>query len=248
MTIPHLFLPPKSLQEEEIVIQGERAFYLLDVLRLRRGERVYLMDGEGAYFLAELTSASKGKAVLKIIAREWRERKPPFIISAIPILKGDKTETAIRALSQMGISTFFPFTSERTIVKLNEKRKRQKEERWQKLAMEEAELSCSPFYPQIKYIRSFKDVFNELSDVPILIAYEEATREKGGFLYSLPDRIALITGPEGGFSEREIEFAKEKGAFIVSLGENIISAEFAPIVFATLILFFHRFDIPLRVL
>jgi 16S rRNA (uracil1498-N3)-methyltransferase len=248
MTIPHLFLPPKSLQEEEIIIQGERAFYLLDVLRLRRGERVYLMDGEGAYFLAELVSASKGQAVLRIIEKAYKERKPPFIISAIPILKGDKTETAIRALSQMGITTFFPFTSERTIVKLDERKKRQREERWQKLAMEEAELSCAPFYPQIKDIRSFKDVLNELSDIPILIAYEQAQKENGGFLYSLPERVALITGPEGGFSEGEIEFAKGKGAFLVSLGDNIISAEFAPIVFAIFVLFFHRFDIPLRVL
>jgi 16S rRNA (uracil1498-N3)-methyltransferase len=248
MTIPHLFLPAKSLQDEEILVRGEKAFYLLEVLRLKRGERLYLMDGEGAYFLAELVSGSKGQAILRIVEKEYKERKPPFIISAIPILKGDKTETAIRALSQMGITTLFPFTSERTIVKLDERKKRQKEERWQKMAIEEAELSHSPFYPRVKNIRSFKDLLDELSNIPILIAYEGATEEIEGSIFPIPERIALITGPEGGFSEREIEMAKGKGALLVSLGENIISAEFAPIVFATLIFFSNRFDIPLRVL
>ncbi|MGB9878009.1 MAG: RsmE family RNA methyltransferase, partial [bacterium] len=112
MTLPHIFLPAKDLQGEEVILEGEKAFYLLDVLRLRKGERLFLMDGEGAYFLAELISASRGKAFLKIIGKEWKERKPPFLISAIPLLKGDRTETSIRALSQIGISAFLPFISE----------------------------------------------------------------------------------------------------------------------------------------
>ncbi|MGB9876994.1 MAG: RsmE family RNA methyltransferase, partial [bacterium] len=113
--------------------------------------------------------------------------------------------------------------------------------------IEEAELSRSPFYPEVKRIRNFKDVLEELEDIPILIAYERAEEMAGTNLFNVPEKVALITGPEGGFSEREISLARGKGAKLISLGENIISAEFAPLILATLVLFSYRFDIPLRV-
>lgn len=246
MTLPHLFLEPKDLQGEEVTVKGERAFYLLDVLRLRKGERIYLMDGEGAYFLAELLSAGKGRASLRILEREWRERKPPFLEVGIPLLKGNRTETALRALSQMGVSSFLPFVSERTVVKLDERKRKQRRERWQKQVIEEAELSQSPFYPRVREIRKFAEMLEDLGDTPILIAYEGAKAENTHF-YTIPQKVAIITGPEGGFSEKEIDLAKGKGAHLVSLGENILSAEFAPIVLASLVLFSYRFDTPLRV-
>lgn len=247
MSIPHLFLEPEKLQGEEVVLRGEKAFYLLNVLRLKRGERVYLMDGEGAYFLAKLLSASKGSASLQIVKREWRERKPPFLEIGVPLLKGNRTETAIRALSQMGVASILPFISERTVVKLDERKKKERQKHWQKQAIEEAELSCSPFYPQIKEIKRFADVLEELGDIPILIAYEHSPGEEGISLYSVPQRVALLTGPEGGFSEREINLARRRSARLVSLGEHILSAEFAPIIFTSLVLFSYRFDTPLRV-
>ncbi|MBC7327503.1 16S rRNA (uracil(1498)-N(3))-methyltransferase [bacterium] len=235
------------MQEEEVIIKGERAFYLLEVLRLKKGEKVYLMDGEGAYFLAELIKAKKGRASFKILEKQWRERKPPFLEVGIPILKGNRTETAIRALSQMGVVSFQPFLSERTIVKMDERKKKQKQRRWQKQAMEEAELSQMPFYPFVREIGRFPDILEKFGDIPLIIAYEGATFREEKLLYPLPQRVAIITGPEGGFSDKEIEKAREKGAYLVSLGENILSAEFAPIVLASLILFSYRFDTPLRV-
>lgn len=246
MTLPHLFLEPKYFQEEEVIVKGEKAFYLLEILRLKKGERVYLMDGLGAYFLAELVSAKKGRANLRILDREWRERKPPFLEVGVPVLKGGRTETAIRALSQLGVVSLFPFVSERTIVRLDERRKRQRQRRWQKQAIEEAELSHLPFYPDIKEIREFRDLLEDLRDMPILIAYENAPLETQ-YLYSIPQKIAIITGPEGGFSDREIKLAKQRNAHLISLGEHILSAEFAPIVLTSLVIFSYRFDTPLRV-
>lgn len=246
MTLPHLFLTAEDLQGEEVVLKGERAFYLLDILRLKKGERVYLMDGKGAYFLAELSFARKGEASLWIVKREWRERKPPFLEVGIPLLKANKSETAIRALSQMGVNSISPFVSERTVVKLDGQKKREKQERWQRQAIEEAELSCSPFYPEVKEIRRFADLLEE-NHLPFLIAYEHMNSEEGKSLYPIPHKLLIMSGPEGGFSEKEINLAKEKSAKLVSLGEHILSAEFAPIIFVSFVLFAYRFDTPLLV-
>lgn len=247
MTLPHIFIEKKDLEENEVVVKGQRAFYLLDILRLRKGERVYLMDGEGAYFLAELVSARKGRAYLRIVERKWRERKPPLLEVGIPLLKGNRTETAIRALSQMGVFSLTPFISERTILKLDERKKKQRQRRWQKQAMEEAELSHSPFYPRVKEIKQFADMLEDLGDTPILIAYEHTPLNTPS-IFTIPEKLAIITGPEGGFSEREIKLAKERNAHFVSLGELILSAEFAPILLASLVLFSYNLDTPLRVL
>lgn len=246
MTLPHLFLEPEDLGGEVVVLKGEKAFYLLDVLRLKKGELVYLMDGEGAYFLAEFLSGEGKKVSLRIVEREWRERTPPFLEVGIPLLKGSKTETAIRALSQTGVTSLLPFISERTVVKLDEEKKKERQKRWQRQAMEEAELSRCPFYPQVKEIKRFEDMLEELGDTPLLIAYESPLGERT-HPYTIPHRLAIVTGPEGGFSDKEIKLAREKGAHIVRLGEYILSAEFAPIVFASLVFFSYRFDTPLMV-
>lgn len=237
MTIPHLFLPPQDLEEDSVKIEGEKAHYLKNVLRLKRGDNLFLMDGEGGYFLAQVEEMGK-ETRARILERHWKQRKPPFLKVGLPILRGGKTEIALRALAQLGVHTIIPFFSVRSVTRLDGERREEKRIRWQRVVEEEAEVARYPFYPKIEGITEFPQMLEQLREEYTLFAYEEGGMPlKEALPQELPPHIALVTGPEGGFTKEEVEMAREEGAKIISLGENILRAELAPIVLAVLILY-----------
>lgn len=123
---------------------------------------------------------------------------------------------------------------ERTVVKLDEKTASKKIERWQKIAEVAAKQSMRDIIPEIENIVKLKDITKEDYDT-VLVAYEN--EEKNMLKQELKKiqgkdryKIAIVIGPEGGISEREIEILKNMGAVFVSLGKRILRTETAGIV------------------
>ncbi|NLA14794.1 MAG: RNA methyltransferase, partial [Tissierellia bacterium] len=152
-----------------------------------------------------------------------------------------KLETIIQQNVELGVKSFIPLITERTVVKLNEKDREQKKlDRWQKIAKESAKQSKRNIIPTVEPIITVSELIEKLKniDAEIIVPYElEDVKILKDVLKEPKDNYYIVIGPEGGFDIKEIEMFQEIGAHIVTLGKRIIRTETAGIVTASVIMY-----------
>ena len=208
---------------ERAFLAGEQARQIATVLRLQPGEHVVLVAG-GTEHEVELQAVAIAQVTGKVIARRAVTTELGFALTlAIPLLKGDRSEEIVEATTQLGVSRFVPFTSERSVVRDLATAKR---DRWAKIAREAAETSHRGVVPSIEPVLPWPALL-EILDRPIVL-WEEATEPRLVDATGTGD-VALVIGPEGGLTKDEVALARTGGATVASLGRRILRAETAAI-------------------
>jgi 16S rRNA (uracil1498-N3)-methyltransferase len=240
-----LFAEGKLRAGDVYIPEREQQHYLRDVLRLHGGDRVIVVDGEGSEFDALIQRRGRSKIHIEIERALSKEGAAVLRIHLlVGLVKGKKIERVIRDATELGVESITPFISERTVARDVSVAK---VERLHKIAREEARLSGRTRMPRI------------FPPVPLSLAVEGVEGEKlifwegGGrgvreYLRnreSVPDAVSICTGPEGGFSDREIKRAEENGFTVLDLGTRILRAEVAPAV-ATVLVQYEWGDLSIR--
>lgn len=235
------FVNQENITEELVTITGEDVFHISKVLRGRAGDKIICCNGTGLDCLAEITEIEASKVTARILHFLEDNREPQIqLVLAQALPKSDKMELIIQKGTEIGVSAFLPFTSERTIVQLNDKKEQKRGERWRKIAKEAAEQSHRSIIPELLPTVSFKELLRLVNQQLSLFAYEN---ERTSTLYKAlenqknPTKILLIIGPEGGFTEKEAADIQASGAISVSLGKRILRTETAGLVGAANILY-----------
>lgn len=235
------FVNPEQFADDKVIITGDDVHHITKVLRLKVGDHIICSNGLGIDALSEIIQIDSTQVLCNIVSILDKVNESNInIILAQSLPKADKMDLIIQKGTEIGISSFLPFISERTIVRLDDKKEQKRLERWQKIAKEAAEQAHRNKIPEILPVSSWKDLLAKISDQLTLIAYE---KEAKNFLYQTmknnPEckNILLIIGPEGGFSEKEIKEAEDNGATSVSLGKTILRAETAGLVGAANIIY-----------
>lgn len=241
----HRFFIAQSTEvNQHVIISGNDYNHLKNSLRLNIGDRVILSDGHGFDMEAEIITYQIEAAELKILTKEKSEVEPKikvWLAQGLP--KKSKMDLIVEKATEIGFSGLIPLESQRTIVKYNKKKKAKKISRWQRVAEAAAKQSGRAVIPEIKNfcnsnnIKSLKEQFDY---VLLLWEDEKKTTIKSFFKKNEIDfeaKILLIIGPEGGFSETEVnKFEQELEAEIITLGPRILRTETAGIVALTAIL------------
>ena len=217
--------------KNNIILDEEDTYHLLKVMRARRGEEIEVVADDNVY-LSEITSVKPLKIVSKKLIKENNEL-PNYVVLIAALLKGDKMDFVLQKATELGVSEIVLMTSERTIVKVKGHKDDLKLGRYQKILKEAAQQCKRRKIPFIKRIIDFNQLDEAYADVK-LIAYEGArtsvaTLNKKIDSLKPKQKLAIVIGPEGGFSEGEIAFAKHNGFTPVGLGNRILRAETASI-------------------
>jgi len=209
---------------ERALLTGDQARQIATVLRLKPGERIVLV-ADLVEHEVELQAVAAGQVTGKVVARRPVTTELPFrLILAVPVLKGDRSEEIIESASQLGVSRFVPFTSERSVVR---ELSAPKYIRWQKIAREAAETAHRGAVPRVDEAVGWAALFAHLGG-QVVVCWEEAAGPQ--LLEAAPDGdLALVVGPEGGLTADEIENARRHGAAIASLGRRILRSETAAV-------------------
>jgi 16S rRNA (uracil1498-N3)-methyltransferase len=242
------FIPPEQFHEATVVITGSDAHHIIRVMRSQKGDKVICSNGINREALVALTVLDKDIVeadIIEELALTQEARIEVWIAQSLP--KGDKLETVIQKNTEIGAARFIPFVSERTIVQYDEKKAAKLQERWEKIAKEAAEQAHRNRVPEITKPLTWKQTLQLVSKVDLaLICYE---KESGLQLKQLlsdafsqdvtppTGRVLLLVGPEGGFSEKEINEAIAAGCHCISLGARILRTETAAMVALTCILY-----------
>ena len=218
-----------QLQQNQILLTPQQQHYLSRVLRLQKGDRFIAMDGIGKWWLAQLEGEEAQILELLIVETEL----PVSITLMVALPKGNGFDEVVRCCTELGVACIAPVMSDRTLLNPSP----QKLERWQRIAAEAAEQSERSFVPTILEPISFDAALSSFATQQKYIC-----EGRGNYphlkncLHNQGEMsIVIATGPEGGWTEKEIDNAIQAGFQPVSLGHRILRAVTAPIVALSLI-------------
>ena len=226
------FVTAEELEHNFLVLTGENAAHA-KVLRLQNGEEVLVCDGTGNECLCSISDVSSGQISLVVKSRQSSSSEAKIRASIyMAFSKGDKLEHVIQKATELGAAEIVAFPSRRCVSRPDEKSLAKKLERWQKIAASAAEQSGRGMIPQVLTVDSYKAALERAATADKAILFyenEKATTLRMALEESGFSSISLLTGPEGGLEEMEVEQAKTAGLHICTLGSRILRCETAPL-------------------
>ncbi len=246
----HFFAEPTDINTEErtILLRDDNYRHLVQVLRGRVGEKILVSDGDGTDYQCEITEILPEAVELHIDFREEMHELPADIYLFQGLPKSDKMELIIQKAVELGARAIVPLETKNTVVKLEGKKSESKVKRWQAIAEAAAKQSKRSVIPEVLPVMGWRQAMDYVADFSCrLIPYENARdiRKTMAELQRLvtEDRearetepktlsrrkIGIFIGPEGGFTDSEIQAAMDHGIVPVTLGKRILRTETAAI-------------------
>ncbi|KPA10293.1 Ribosomal RNA small subunit methyltransferase E [Candidatus Magnetomorum sp. HK-1] len=239
------YIPENAIYEGKAIVCGTDAHHIKNVLRLEQGDIIQLIDLYGQSYRAKIKNLSNTQ-ILTEIMDQFEISPPPdlHITIAQSMLKDKKTDILVRQATELGISRWVAFVSERSIARPNAERMKKKINRWKTIARSASQQCRRQLIPDIhEELMDLKDVYSLMST--------GNNYQKGFFFWeraqaalkrdekSSPKELILVFGPEGGFSNQEAKQAIDYGFFVKSLGPRILRAETATITGLSLIQYLY---------
>lgn len=233
----HFFVEGSDIDTDKRIVRltGDNYNHLKNVLRVRIGEKILISDGEGTDYECDVVEIHEESEILLHINFVEENHELPaeiYLFQGLP--KQDKMELIVQKAVELGAHAVIPLDSKNTVVKLDDKKAQKKTERWQAIAEAAAKQSKRSIIPEVMPVMKWKDAMEYVKGFDLkLIPYENAKNIKHTMeeLEKLPEhgKIAVFIGPEGGFSEQEVEDALQHGIEPVTLGKRILRTETAAI-------------------
>ena len=234
--MPKFFIEQKQIKEDKITIYGQDVNHIKKVLRAKKGEELEVCNKTtGENYLCEILEIENEKIECNIKQKlniQTESNIEVTIFQGLP--KADKMEYIIQKSVELGVYDITPVEMKRCVVKLNEKDKSKKVERWQKISEVAAKQSGRDIIPHINNVINIKNMYELIPKYDIVIvAYEnEQNRTLKEQLKQIKEKykegkikIGIVIGPEGGLEENDVEQLENNGAKIVTLGKRILRTE-----------------------
>jgi 16S rRNA (uracil1498-N3)-methyltransferase len=227
------FVEPSDIDETQISIRGtEDRKHMLKVLRMRVGGEIEVSDSQKYEYIARIASIDPDEIKAIIVEKHRFRREPKLqttIYQAIP--KQGKMDVIIQKCVELGMTRLIPVQTERSIA-TGESLSGAKLDRWRKVAQEAGKQCKRGFIPTIGERVSFLEMLPQFSDYDlVLFPYEQETgRTLKATLRNVkevPLRVAILIGPEGGFTDEEATAVEAAGGLPVTLGKTILRTETA---------------------
>jgi 16S rRNA (uracil1498-N3)-methyltransferase len=239
----HRFYVPAVPSNEVFPLSRRDARKILRVLKLSPGEEILLWDDEGREYRALITRTEGMSVYVQVLEEHNREVESPLrlvLVQGIP--KGDKFEFIIQKATELGVWRIYPAVTERTVVRIPPERQASRRERWQSVAREAARQSGRVHIPEIMPVSPLNEVLDEIERDSHRIILWESEKEAGLKEYLRSSRppqtpVYLFIGPEGGFSEQEVDCCINNRCTSVTLGPRILRVETAGLIVLSLILY-----------
>lgn len=236
------FVSKKSFHGDKVLLGSDHAHQLRDVLRMKEGEHIVVLDNEGLEYDVVLTQVRREQVIGQIEEKRPAAGEPAVQVTLFQsLLTRDKFEIVLQKCTEVGVTEFVPMVTERSLIR-ETFIKPEKVDRWQRIITEAAEQSHRGRIPKLSPPITFEQVLGGLANFDCrLIAWESQGQGIRMVLRAdnknVPRTVALLIGPEGGFSEREVELAKENSVTPITLGPRILRTETAAIVASALVLY-----------
>ncbi len=244
MSRRRFFAPPEAFSPDgtSVALGRDEARHLRDVLRLGRGDEVFVFDGEGREFLCRVDESGRDRAVLAVggEVEPASPESPLRLTLAVALLKGEKLDLVVQKATELGVGRVVPVATKLADVRLRDGDDTSRRvERLRRIALEACKQSGRARVPAIDAPVAFEP-FVKSADAD---GWRVMFSERGGAglgdtvesLRGRPAAVAALVGSEGGWTDEEITLARDAGWDIVTLGGRVLRAETAAITVAALL-------------
>lgn len=231
---------------DTVCISGDEAIHILKVLRYKAGDEFEICNNTGVVALAEIENVEGKKLDAHIKTVTLSDKEPErkmYVFQGLS--KGTKMELVVQKATELGAYAVVPVKMDFSVVKLKDEIA--KTERWQKVAFEAAKQCKRAVVPEVLKPVEFKEAVKMMAELDVAFVPYEC--EKDGSLKKLLEKqkgaetAGFIIGPEGGFSEKEIELVEQSGIPKVTLGKRILRTETAAIATLAVLMYnYGEFD------
>lgn len=247
--MPKFFVTQEQVNEnkQEIKIKGTDVNHLKNVLRIKIEDKIEVCNLENQQnYYCQVKEIEKECITAKILEKIMQTTESNVKVSVFQGLpKAEKMELIIQKAVELGVYDITPVDMKRCIVKLKEKDADKKIQRWQKISEVAAKQCGRNIIPEIHSVISSKDIGDKISGYDVvLVAYEEekviTLKEE---LLKLKQKeqdeikIAIVIGPEGGLENKDVEYWKENGAKVITLGKRILRTETVALQMLSIIMY-----------
>jgi 16S rRNA (uracil1498-N3)-methyltransferase len=236
------FVPSTQIRDGLVYLEGSDHHHLQTVLRRTVGDELRILNGKGEEWVAQIVEMTAQTTIARLSGSIGRQTEPQLKINLVQSLpKADKFEWILQKNTELGVSRFQPFISERSLIKLDAVTKAKKQERWQKIIQEAAEQSGRGIVPPLLPVLEWREFIARFPKGLVLLPWEveqqHSLKDVLGTLTELPEQVSVLIGPEGGFAQEEVTVLQELGAIPITLGPRILRTETAGLVAAAALLY-----------
>jgi 16S rRNA (uracil1498-N3)-methyltransferase len=244
MTRRRFHAPPGAFNStlDSVTLASDEARHLRDVLRLKPGDEVYVFDGAGKEFHCAVEESRRDTAQLKVIAEvaPARSESPLELTLAVALLKGEKFDLVVQKATELGVTRVAPVVTKLADIRLRDESDATKRvARWQRIALEAAKQSGRAVVPKISEPVSFESLIETREPKMSCLMFSErdgqSLPEAMRLLPAKVSRLTALVGSEGGWTNEELDAARQAGWAIVTLGGRTLRAETAAIAVAVLL-------------
>lgn len=226
MRVSRLYLPTSIQAGQDIELDDDSAHYVRNVLRLKQSAPLIVFNGEGGEWTAKIQESHRKRVAIR--TERWIDRhveSPLTVHLGLGVSRSERMDWAIQKAVELGVSTIFPLLTERCVVQLKEEKRRQKHRHWQRIVQNAAEQCGRTRLPEVTDIHTLGDWLTVPQGLKIFL--DPNARATLSQLQPDAHQVALLSGPEGGFSETERQLAEAAGFIPVRLGKRILRTETA---------------------
>ena len=228
MRLSRIFTDQTLTPGGEVTLDKSASQHLLKVLRLKSGAELRLFNGLGGEYAATLLGESGKQAQVKVSEFYDADLESPLHIQlVIAISRGDRMDWVMQKATELGVAAIQPLFSERTEVQLKGDRLARKQQHWQQIVISACEQCGRNTIPVVSNAIKLNDWHPDPANLNFVLHFSEKSLQD----YSKPaaQKIALLIGPEGGFTVTEIDRLISDGCKPLTLGPRVLRTETAPL-------------------
>lgn len=245
----HNFFVNENMRQGDVYYITDADFnHIKNVLRMKTGDQFLVSCGSKSD-LCMLESFTEDSVIAKITEENYQDTSLSvklYLFQGLP--KSDKMELVIQKAVELGAEGIIPVEMSRCVVKIDDKKKKSKQSRWQAISESAAKQSKRTIIPEVSDILSFKQAMEKAKEMDVFIVPYENKDGMKATKNALSEikkgmSVGILIGPEGGFDEKEIEMAESVGGLTVSLGKRILRTETAAITALSMCMLYAEINI-----
>jgi 16S rRNA (uracil1498-N3)-methyltransferase len=235
------YVPAQGISSDKIIISDKNQIHhIKDVLRLKQGDSFAAFDEKGNEYIADIGTLSSRAIELRIKQGQRAVRKGGGLklTLACAVPKKAKIEDIIDKLTQLGVERVIPLKTERVIVKLDRLKTTGRQQRWERIALSASQQCQRNTLPAVDRVKDIREVLSESRDfdlklIPVLSGERKTLKEI--FAGCQPKNVLVLIGPEGDFTQQEVNSAVRAGFIPVTLGDLVLRVDTAAVAVASFI-------------
>lgn len=228
----------KEKKENEFILTNQDLHHIKKVMRNKIGDQIEVVYDEKVYLC---TINNLDPISLEITKEMTEDREMTVNLTvAVSLVNEQKFDLILQKLTELGVSTIIPVKTERSIVKIDDKKLDKKYQRWQTICKEASEQSHRTKIPEVKEIMNIKELVGLNNELKLICSLNSQTKPIANYLTKETTDILFLIGPEGGFSPKEENYLIENSFKPITLGKRVLRVETAAIYVASIINYIYE--------